>query len=509
MWEKLQARPLRIICVLGTVLVLALLLFDQARPGGRPILKLSGVDPLSYFAVSHSLLFDRDLDLGNQYETLIAARGHGSAWFGTVPRTGLPGSPFAIGYSLLALPFLALGHAGDLLLGGAADGYSGLALACFFVANVFYTTLGLAFVYLFYRDAGGAPPGVALLVALALWPATTLGYYSFSPMSHASSFFATSLFLWSFWRAREGDSVPRWLGFGAASGLLFLARWQDILFGVVPLAFELDRLYRARPRFPLSVLKARLAFVAAFCVAILPQLVEWKTIYGSFVAVPQGRDFFAFPPRHVLDVLLSSNHGWFTWTPIALVGVAGLVLGLRRKRLLAASALVAIAAQVLLIGSLSYSWNGQGGFGMRILTSSVPLAGLGLVFLLAHERALVRRAAALAGVASVLWSLAFGAQYRLDLVPKEDWLTASELVLDKVSLPRALSRRRAALAAEAQLEAGDLARAREIATAAMESYGASDRLHRVVLETARRDGDPEAERAATQAYEQFRSTLLF
>src|SRR5262245_47187190 len=75
MWEKLQARPLWIICVLGTVLMLALVVADRARPGGRAIVKLSGVDPLSYFAVSHSLLFDRDLDLGNQYETLIAARG--------------------------------------------------------------------------------------------------------------------------------------------------------------------------------------------------------------------------------------------------------------------------------------------------------------------------------------------------------------------------------------------------------------------------------------------------
>jgi hypothetical protein len=509
MWKALEARPLWVICVLGTVLVLALLLADRARPGGRPILKISGVDPISYFSVTHSLLFDRDLDLRNQYDRMIAVRGHGSGWFATVPETGRPGSPFAIGYSLLALPFLALGHAGDVLTGGPADGYSGLALACFFLANVFYTALGLALLFLFYRDAGGARPGVALGVALALWPATTLAYYSFSPMSHATSFFATSLFLWSFWRARDCESVSRWLGFGAAAGLMFLVRWQDVVFGLVPLAFEVERLRRARPRFPAPVVRARLAFAAAFALAILPQLLEWKTIYGSFLAVPQGPDFFELPPRHVLQVLLSSNHGWFTWTPITLLGVAGLAFGLRQQRLLAGSALLAIAAQVLLIGSLSYNWNGQGGFGMRILTSAVPLTGLGVVFLLAHERALVRRAAALAGLASVLWALAFGAQYRLDLVPKNDWLTASELVLDKVAFSRAWARRDAARAAEAELEEGRPARAREIATAAIESHGASDRLQRLLLEVSRKDGDPEAELAAQEAYERFRSTLLF
>src|SRR5262245_55126178 len=144
MWKALAARPLQVLCLLGILLALALGLADRARPGGRPIVKITGLDAVSYFSVSHSLLFDHDVYLTNQYETLVAARGHGSKWFARVPETGRPASPFPIGYSLLALPFLALGHAADLLSGGPADGYSGFALTGFFLANLFYLTLGLA-----------------------------------------------------------------------------------------------------------------------------------------------------------------------------------------------------------------------------------------------------------------------------------------------------------------------------------------------------------------------------
>lgn len=502
-------RPLRIIALLGIALALVLALADRAKPGGRPIVKVTGVDAVCYFSVAHSLLFDRDLDLGNQYRTLLAEKGLTSKWFATVPATGRPASPFAIGYSLLALPFLAVGHAADALAGGQADGYSRPAIWGFFLANLFYLTLGLAFLYLFYRNAGGGSVGPALLGTLVLWPATTLAYYSFSPMSHVASFFATSLFLWTFWRTKDHPGALRWLGFGAATGLMFLARWQDVIFGLIPLGFEIDRLRRARPRFPPAVLKARLAYLAAFALTVTPQLVEWKAIFGSAFTVPQGAGFFEFPPRHALHVLLSSNHGWFTWTPITLLGVAGLVAGLRRQRLLAGGALAAIALQVVLIGSLSFSWNGQESFGMRMLTSAVPLMGLGLVFLLSDPRARVRRGTLIAAAAATVWALAFGVQYRLDMVPKNDRLTASELLLDKIAVKRAWSRRKMAVAAEEHLEGGQPDRARETAAAAIERYGASDRLHRAIVEATAKLGDRAAEQSAKEAHDQFRNSLLF
>jgi hypothetical protein len=139
--------------LLGALLAGLLLTADALRPGGRGIVKISGVDAAAYFAVAHSLLMDRDLDLTNQYQAIAHQI---SPWLAVQPVTGRPGSPFPIGYSLLTLPFLALGHGLDLALGHAGDGRSGLALTCYHLANPVFLGLGLGFLFLFLRGLATA-----------------------------------------------------------------------------------------------------------------------------------------------------------------------------------------------------------------------------------------------------------------------------------------------------------------------------------------------------------------
>ena len=114
-------RPRLWIAGVGLLLAAILLVLDAKSPGNRRVIKIAGNDPVAYFGTAHSLLFDRDFDLSNEFAVLK----HNPTWL-LDPQlaTGLPGSPYAIGYSLLEIPFLAAGTLVDRLAGRPADGYS-------------------------------------------------------------------------------------------------------------------------------------------------------------------------------------------------------------------------------------------------------------------------------------------------------------------------------------------------------------------------------------------------
>ena len=164
---------------------------------------------ICYFSNAH-LLFDRDFDLTNQLSVMIpedSSLALGSRhWVAVVPASGLPGSPYAIGYSLLGIPFLATGAAIDALTGGKANGYGPWAERIFAAANIVYLLLGLLVLHRWlvllerrWKNETRNSSAWATVAAVALVPSTALGYYAFTVMSHTTSFMAVSLFLLLWW----------------------------------------------------------------------------------------------------------------------------------------------------------------------------------------------------------------------------------------------------------------------------------------------------------------------
>jgi hypothetical protein len=499
---------LGLIAAFGAALFGLLLFADDHQPAGRRLLKLAGADPLSYYAVSHSLLFDHDFDLTNEYARLRPDSNFAASLYSIVPATGRPRSVFPIGFSLLELPFLAAGHLVAVASGDARDGYTRPEVAAFFGGVLVFLCLGLCFLYLFLRGLAGElePSSLAsrwaALATLAVWPSTTLLYYSFTLLSQVAAFMATSLFLYAWWRARRKETLRPWVWAGAAAGLMFLCRWQDVLFLVVMVGDELAELGRAGG----SWLRSRLAFAAAFGVVIVPQLLQWKAIFGRFLTIPQGTDFFAFPPPHLLRVLFSSQNGWITWTPAVLLGLIGLVLLARRQPRLGLPMMAAVALQWAMVASLRRSWHGHL-FGMRTLTSCVALVGVGLLVLFLRASPAGRVAVAVLLVLCSAYTFLFAAQYRLDMVPKEDRLTARELIGDKLS-PRQAWRRRAAWDEARSVARQDPARGAALAEEAWARYGPDRNLLGLMAEAHGRAGDAEGRRRAEQELERLLAARL-
>ena len=182
-------------------------------------------------------------------------------------------------------------HVLTLALWGQSDGYSYICQAAWFIGNIVLLCAGASFLFLLLRRIGAeldVPQRpldwFAIAVVLGLWPSSTLAYYTFSNLAHTASFASVSLFLWLWWGARQSHSVARWAWCGAAAGLVFLCRWQDILVAAVPLGYELASVREAwQARSVAGWLGARLAFGAALLAVCIPQFVEWKVLYGSFL----------------------------------------------------------------------------------------------------------------------------------------------------------------------------------------------------------------------------------
>lgn len=447
---------LRIILAFSITLTIAFVSLDRLAPAGRRLVKIRGEDPVAYFGIAHSVLFDRDFNLNNEYARMPP---DGRFWTATRPETGLPGSPWGLGYSLLEVPLLALGTGVDAIAGNPADGYSQWAVFFYCIGSLLMASGGMTALFVLLRSAGDflqagqseRNSAWALFVAFAVFFGTNVGYYAFSQMSHSSTFLFAALFLAIWWRVRESERVRDWLMLGLAGGFLSICRWQDVLYLGGPLLFDLFG--AGRLKWP-AWLRNRLVYAAGIGLCWVPQILEWKAIYGKYLTIPQGGGIFSFPPPHMLQVLFSSQGGWFVWTPIALLGAAGLAIGAVRFPRVYLPWIIVLVLQTAVVGSVWF-WHGAESFGARYLLSSTPLIGLGIMTALILAPVPLRRGLAVVCFVCCVFTSVFAVQYRFDLVPTETTLTFSELVTDKLRLPAVKERKAAARQALELLTAGD------------------------------------------------------
>jgi hypothetical protein len=461
--KGLSRNVVRGFAALGLGLLALLVILDALSPGGRGFLVVTpkNIDSICYFSTAHSLLFDRDLDLTNQLEVMIppdTPLGPGSLNLVAVQKTGRPGSPYAIGYSLLGIPFLAAGTAIDSLTGGSGDGYGRWAERLFASANTVYLTIGLLVLYHWLVILGRrwnvgqrSVEGWAVLAAVALLSSTAVGYYAFTVMCHATSFMSVVLFLLVWWIRRDSLKLRDWLLVGVTVGFMTLCRWQNALFLIMVLVWELSKPGRLKK----PAWWASRAAGAAACIALLmPQFVEWHAIYGTWLTMPQGSQYLIWPPVNIGRVLFSSLNGLFFTTPAVIVGVAGLLWGLRREPGFFGVLLVGMAVEVAFVGSIKKNWHGDA-FAMRMLINTLPMVATGWMYIFMRARR-SWRAGSLAWIAAgSAFTLLAAIQWRYQFVPRREPLTFEEAFTDKLKLGIAYQRYKAMLTAQnaAELEA--------------------------------------------------------
>ncbi|MGB8644271.1 MAG: glycosyltransferase family 39 protein [Anaerolineae bacterium] len=398
--------------------------------------------------IDHSLDFSKDYDFYIRLNKLDPNKKDAVLGFGQTP-TGKIGNLFSVGPAVLWLPIYLPTHLAALALHHSQDGFSYFYEAPILFLSIFYGFLAILMIWRVAADLFSR--WAALVAALGIWLATNVVYYmGVSPSaSHVLSLFAVSLFIYWWHRTRAQRTWRDWFVWGLCGGLMALVRWQDGLITLLAL-FELVAAWwrdgqQGAPRSLRTMLASTrawlpigLLFAAGVLIAFSPQMIAWQILYGSPLTAPQGQTFFYFNRPEIWNVLFGLKRGLFTWTPLVLLGVLGLIPLYRRYKLLCAAVIVIFALETYL-NSIVYDWWGGEAFGARRFIGLLPFLALGLAALVDVVRAHASRWAVLALLAAfVVWNNLFILQYDL-------WLhgighisadpTLSEITIDKFTLP--------------------------------------------------------------------------
>jgi hypothetical protein len=220
-------------------------------------------------------------------------------------------------------------------------------------------------------------------------------------MSHANSAFAVALFMWIWLRVRDRWRPGAVALLGAAGGVMAMVRDQDVFFVAGPALDAVRHWAISAPepagerRRPSPVAAA--AAAAAFAIAYAPQLLATSALNGHVGPSQVVVRKMTWTSPHGLEVLFSPAHGFFAWTPLALLAIAGLaILAIGRAaaarpggsratpdrdvRWIATLALAMIALQAYISGAVE-SWTVAGSFGQRRFVGLTPILTVGVAAL--------------------------------------------------------------------------------------------------------------------------------
>lgn len=265
---------------------------------------------------------------------------------------------------------------------------------------------GLGTLLLGYRGARKwCSASEAAWAAVALWFGTPLLWYSVrdAAMSHAVSAFACALAVTMSLRLREEPGAERSFAAGLAVGLAALVRIQNAAFVLVPFLL-LDREQRK------LFVRHIGAFAAGGFLAVLPQLVVSTILYGNPIGFANAIAWDPWTRFRGVETLFSWYHGLFTWTPLALLALAGLVMLWRRDPRLAAAGLAIFLFQWITNAGADRGFWGGMAFGARRFDSCWIFFLFGIATLMKY------RAARVLIAASCVWTmLLFVVGRRVDL----------------------------------------------------------------------------------------------
>ena len=387
--------------------------------------RLYSSDEVEYFSYLRSLWFDHDVSFENEYQYFYDHRiaqtpDFHQTFLELETATGRRINYGTIGCAILWTPFYAVADVTTRVLRSMgrpieADGYSQPYVSAVAYGSAFY---GFAAIVMAVAAARQVIRRYEFSSGLAVWLGTPLLFYMYvaPPFSHACSAFALALFVSVWLKVRQTWSPRGIVVLALTAALMAMVREQDLVCVLGPAVdFGLTefkgkgkresasgpseaRSRRARASgcgAPRAVSNAKPLIVVlvggvAFLIGYLPQLIAYQALNGFPRPSPLvTRKMFWHSP-HALQVLLDPEHGFFFWTPLALLALAGLILLIAvprsvigdeaergEVRQIAACMLLMVATQIYISGAVE-SWTVAGAFGQRRFVAVTIFLVIGL-----------------------------------------------------------------------------------------------------------------------------------
>ncbi len=334
-----------------------------------------GADENHYLAWTHSLFYDWDLFLLNQFEML------GLPYF--ITPTGMVGEIRNIGTAVFWLPFYAISSPNLFLWPAFAS--TGTAvddpIQLLFVnwSTILFVTFSLGLMFVILKQYFSS--NVSWLSVVAVFLGTSLFFYTVQrPISsHPVSVLLASTFLWMWIKNRR----TTW-GYGGAGiligWLMFVATYNLVLL-LIPLT-ELVYSFVSERKLKETLLRGSVLF-GGIILGFFPQMLVWRVLYGSFVSSPYAGQLFWLNSQ-IFSTLFSPFHGLFVFAPVLLLAALGIVFFIRYDTILGVGIGLAWLGLTYIVGA-NVAWWAGASFGNRYFLVLSPFFALMLGALLQHS----------------------------------------------------------------------------------------------------------------------------
>ncbi|MEP7195555.1 MAG: hypothetical protein ABI851_03490 [Saprospiraceae bacterium] len=226
------------------------------------------------------------------------------------------------GVCILQLPFFYIGHVIAKFENVPQDGFSWPYQYSILFGAIFWFFIGLLFLknvlLNFFSDL------ITSLTILLLFLATNLPQYISidGAMSHSWIFTMYCFMLWLTYKWHTKPSILIAFLIGIICGIATISRPTEIIIIFIPLLWGCQTKIFSTQKW--AYIKQNLAHVYVAIIGgiigLLPQLLYWKYTTGNFVYDVGSKWYFLTPWFRVLFGFYS---GWFIYTPITLIFIAG------------------------------------------------------------------------------------------------------------------------------------------------------------------------------------------
>lgn len=292
---------------------------------------------------------------------------------------------YTYGVSVFLMPAFLAGHVvASVSDTYPADGYSIIYILFLYLIIVFYVTVGLYYLAKYLDNY--VPVWVSSMSILTIALGTNLLYFSTvnNVMSHPIQFMLWALLLYHTHRYfREGRNIVSLLGMSLSIGFICIIRPVELFCVLIPLLYSLSKGASDKSMlqefFTPPYLKHLFIAFGIGLLVLLPQIIYWYTLTGDVIYDSYPAEKFDFTDPKLLAGLFSFKNGFFAYSPVMLLSMIGLVLGLRKEKKLMMVTLVIFGLHAY----ISYSWwcwNYINGFGSRIMVDILPILALPLSY---------------------------------------------------------------------------------------------------------------------------------
>jgi len=305
-------------------------------------------------------------------------------WYSIYPQpTGRKLNKYAIGHSIFEAPFFLTAHAYTRITGHyPADGYSLPYQLASVISYVIWSLLSLLllrrFLSYYYGDTI-----VLITIATVALGTSYLYQAAMGGGSHVYGFLLAAAMLYYTHHWHRTYLNKYLYPMGIITGLALILRPVDALIITIPLFWgvysksTLQKKIRLLRRHSSPIL---LTVILCIAIAML-QMSYWKYTIGQWIYFSYVGEKFDFLHPHISRGLFSYRKGWFIYTPLALVAVAGFPFLWKAYKAPTVALLLTLCIAIYIVFSWTNWWYG-GGFSARAMVDFLPLLALPLAALI-------------------------------------------------------------------------------------------------------------------------------